>query len=425
MRLLHTKNLELTEFVSNNRPQYAILSHTWGEGEVLFNDANRGQAHLLRCGKLGLAKVLKAAEVAKDNGYDYIWIDTCCIDKSSSAELSEAINSMFAWYAESAVCYAYISDFASENPEQLSIMNRWFTRGWTLQELIAPPTVDFYNQQWIKFGSRDSLWSLLSPLTGIDELVFRWHLYSHCPTPATEQQDSWACPRCRFCRTGLADMLGGFSIATRMSWAANRSTTREEDIAYSLLGLFGVNLPLLYGERHAAFQRLQQEIVRNSTDQSIFTFSVPRAHLDLPGPSRGRLLDFLFAASPSWFAQPSRKWSNRHFSLETPMVLFSNVGIQLDVYMAPLHHFEDFFVAVLICSCVEDALCSPALIVNQRPGLSTLRRFQRVWFSSHPTDQDELLFSVAAGSGIAVGRNSSGQLPLYVNSHTLLCSLMP
>jgi len=411
MRLLHTECLELTDFVGNAKPPYAILSHTWGEGEILFDDVQHGRPHLLACGKLGLAKVLKAAEVAKDNGYDYIWIDTCCIDKSSSAELSEAINSMFAWYAESAVCYAHISDFHSEKPEQLSTKNRWFTRGWTLQELIAPPAVDFYNQQWVKFGNRDGLWSLLSSLTGIEELVFRWHPYPRCPVPAraaTGQHDPSAWPRCGLCRADLADMLDTFSIATRMSWAANRNTTREEDIAYSLLGLFGVNLPLLYGERHAAFQRLQHEIVRRSTDQSIFTFSVPRNGLQVPGSGFALPLHFLFAASPSWFRQRSRQWTNKHFGLETPMVLLSSVAMQLDVYIAPAEHLQWFYIAVLICSSVDDALCSPAFLVKKIPGSSTRRRFSRVWLAAEPHSPDEMPLSVSAGSGAAVGRSRSG-----------------
>ncbi|GAB1313199.1 HET-domain-containing protein (Fragment) [Madurella fahalii] len=138
MRLLHTNDFELSEFVGGNNPRYAILSHTWCDGEILFGDVQRGRSQLLACGKPGLAKVLKAAEVAKNNDYDYIWIDTCCIDKSSSAELSEAINSMFAWYRDAAVCYACISDFQTEDPQRLSSRNRWFTRGWTPQELIAP-----------------------------------------------------------------------------------------------------------------------------------------------------------------------------------------------------------------------------------------------------------------------------------------------
>ncbi len=291
MRLLDTETLQLVDFVGEaSLKGYAILSHTWGDGEILFDDVQRGKSYLLGCGKPGLPKILGAVERARHR-HRYLWIDTCCIDKSSSAELSEAINSMFAWYQRAAVCFVYLSDFAHEDPEKLSGRQRWFSRGWTLQELIAPSVVEFYNERWVQFGTRESLKSRLSSITGIEELVFRWHPYGKCPA-----RPPFGLSGCEFCHNGLAHMLDSMSVSTRFAWAACRNTTREEDTAYCLLGLFGVNMPLLYGEGREAFQRLQQEIVRKSTDQSIFAFAVRRESLMSFG---AQSLHFLFAGAPS------------------------------------------------------------------------------------------------------------------------------
>ena len=274
--------------------------------------------------------MLSAAEVARVNGLEYIWIDTCCIDKSSSAELSEAINSMFAWYANSTVCYAYISDFEFADPNWLSSSNRWFTRGWTLQELIAPFAVEFYNKHWLSFGSRESLKSELLLITGIDEVVFAWHPPFQCPVGPPDGE-----PGCELCRADLAEMLDSFSVATRMSWTAQRTTTRLEDAAYSLLGLFDVNMPLLYGEGQNDFQRLQHEIIRKSTDQSILTFTVKRDYLMNAVYRTTIPLHFLFAGSPSWFERGLLPpLTDKHFRPGAPIMLLSS-GIQLELYIAP------------------------------------------------------------------------------------------
>ncbi len=126
MRPLDTETLEHVDFLESEATpvRYAILSHTWGEGEILFSDIQRGRSYLLGCGKPALEKVLSAARVARKNWYNYIWIDTYCIDKSSSAELSEVINSIFAWYVRAAVCYTYLSDFPFEDPARLSEIYR-------------------------------------------------------------------------------------------------------------------------------------------------------------------------------------------------------------------------------------------------------------------------------------------------------------
>jgi hypothetical protein len=249
MRLLHTRSFELEQFVGATKPRYAILSHTWEKEEVIFPDmADLDKARA----KTGFAKLQGASALAASQGYDYIWIDTCCIDKSSSAELSEAINSMYPWYRESGVCYAYLCDV--DNATKIE-QSRWFTRGWTLQELIAPMRVEFYTAEWVYMGEkRDSeLLPAISRASLVDE-----HLLS-----------SGANPR-------------GVSVAKRMYWASERETTRIEDEAYCLMGLFDVNMPLLYGEGRKAFIRLQQEIVKVTNDQSILVWYLKNGALRPP-----------------------------------------------------------------------------------------------------------------------------------------------
>ncbi|SPO06450.1 uncharacterized protein DNG_09140 [Cephalotrichum gorgonifer] len=246
MRLLNTATLALESF-SETPPPYAILSHTWGQDEVLFEDIRNGTARQRKA----FPKVEKCCRLAADQGYAYAWIDTCCIDKSSSAELSEAINSMFNWYRDSAVAYAYLEDLTIGKPKyavkELKDC-RWFGRGWTLQELIAPKTLQFYDGNWDGFGTRHELSQSLSRVTGINSLIL------------LDGGD-------------IAARLLQFSVYQRFSWASRRETTRPEDMAYSLMGIFDVNLPLLYGEGgKKAFFRLQEEILKYSMDQSILAW---------------------------------------------------------------------------------------------------------------------------------------------------------
>ncbi|OJJ30900.1 hypothetical protein ASPWEDRAFT_44873 [Aspergillus wentii DTO 134E9] len=178
--------------------------------------------------------------MAFTNDIHYVWIDTCCIDKTSSSELSEAINSMYCWYREARVCYAFLADIKTVDQVPQS---QWFTRGWTLQELIASAEMTFFNQDWRELGSKKEPKELISGRTGI----------------ATSILDQ------------TAD-LESVCIAQRMSWAAKRETARLEDQAYCLLGIFGINMPMLYGEGKNAFIRLQEEILRISSDESIFAW---------------------------------------------------------------------------------------------------------------------------------------------------------
>ncbi|KAF5723830.1 beta transducin [Fusarium mundagurra] len=242
MRLINTKTLELHEFFNENTPPYAILSHAWGDQEVTFQEwKNRQQASW----KTGYSKILKACNKALSRKLSWLWVDTNCIDKSSSAELSEAINSMFTYYQKARFCFVYLADVtASRKGERNSQIknSRWFTRGWTLQELIAPRRLVFYAADWSELGwKHNSMIDLITAITSINkEYLNRTASIHEAP------------------------------IAKRMSWLAKRTTTRTEDMAYCMLGIFDISMPLLYGEGKIAFFRLQEEIIKRSNDHTIF-----------------------------------------------------------------------------------------------------------------------------------------------------------
>ncbi|KAF9885595.1 hypothetical protein FE257_012801 [Aspergillus nanangensis] len=240
MRLISTNPpLQLHEFSANALPKYAILSHRWGRDEVSFQEMLTGR----NTNTAGYDKIQKFCARAAKDGWEYAWIDTCCINKESSAELSEAINSMFAWYSSAEVCYAYLHDVDPSPSRESFSHSEWFKRGWTLQELIAPTDVRFLSSNWSDLGSKSDLSSLLSEITEIEEDV----LLKKSP-------------------------LEDFSIAKRMCWASRRDTTRVEDRAYSLMGIFDINMPLLYGEGPKAFIRLQEEIIKHYDDQTLFVW---------------------------------------------------------------------------------------------------------------------------------------------------------
>jgi hypothetical protein len=301
MRLLNTQTIKLEEFTPDKIPPYIILSHTWEDDEVTFSDIQGSSAD----SKAGYSKLKGCCRDAQMHGFRYVWVDTCCIDKSSSAELSEAINSMFRWYKEAKICVAYLSDVppgrlddkSSERHAQIRA-SRWFTRAWTLQELLAPSLVLFYSIDWDLIGTRGSLIEPISEATGIDK-----------------------------------DFLGGLdigiaSIAQRMSWAATRNATREEDLAYSLLGIFGINMPLIYGEGGAnAFLRLQEELIKRYHDQSLFAW---HDDLDSDTPEDSPIYGGVLAISPYSFrgCQDVVKGDYGYMSQGFAM---TNTGIQLDL----------------------------------------------------------------------------------------------
>jgi hypothetical protein len=232
-------DFELTSFGDGLAPPYAILSHTWTDGqEVTYNELVAGTGK----GKTGYEKIRFCSDRAAADGLEYFWVDTCCIDKSTSDELSTAINSMFRWYQRASKCYVYLPDVSL--PDEITDVeafriawqeafrrSRWFTRGWTLQELLAPTSVEFFCKQGKRLGSRESLEQEIHEITRI-------------PVAALRSQS-----------------LSEFSVEDRMSWAVTRSTTREEDKVYCMLGIFGVFLSLIYGEGEAyATLRLREEI---------------------------------------------------------------------------------------------------------------------------------------------------------------------
>jgi hypothetical protein len=292
MRLVDTSKLTLVTKHDSNIPPYAILSHTWGDDddELTFQDLQTLKASQWNpddgapaalAMKPGFVKLQSAAAMAQSRGYQYLWIDTCCIDKTSSAELSEAINSMFRWYRDAEVCFVLLNDVSSTPAswdktlgavpplvlDEISA-SRWFTRGWTLQELLAPSNVEFYNLSWELMCTKNSETSLNSSIST--------HIADITGIPSDVLSG--------------ATFLEELSIAERMSWAARRQTSRVEDLAYCLMGIFNVNMPLLYGEGERAFLRLQEEILKGthhchaSSDESL-----PRLVCVIPGLSNNLL----------------------------------------------------------------------------------------------------------------------------------------
>ena len=267
MHLINTENLRLECFLGVS-PPYAILSHTWGPEEVTFADF-QSQDENRRERKAGFKKIGLTCEQAKKDGYRYAWVDTCCINKESTTELSEAINSMFKWYCNASICYAFLEDFLqSETTADLSLLGncKWFSRGWTLQELLAPKEIVFYGEQWAEIGRKSTLQEILREITGIPDAILR-----------------------------KQEPLENISVAARMSWAARRQTTREEDTAYCLMGIFDVNMDMRYGEGTKAFLRLQKKIVKQTQDDSLFAWCSSEASA-AEAPYRG-----LFASSPREF----------------------------------------------------------------------------------------------------------------------------
>ena len=323
MRLLNTESLEFKEFYEADIPGYAILSHRWQEDEVSYKEyAKALRSH--RNGdkpKLGMKKVISFCSFAAADGFGWGWIDTCCIDKRSSAELSEAINSMFQWYADAQICYVYLLDVRTPDRDRSNWdevmddldVSAWFTRGWTLQEFLAPEYVDFVSKDWKHIGWKGLLppidrikWSVYFPkrfkdpdfTQSLTDVVSK---ISGIPTSALSGQ-------------GSSGQIREFCIAEKMWWMAQRTTSRSEDMAYSLMGLFGVNMPLLYGEGgERAFVRLQLEIIKKSTDSSIFAWAQPFPAVSISSRDAWRVVPQwkgLLAPSPTYFLQIGSLFTN-------------------------------------------------------------------------------------------------------------------
>ena len=271
------RRTRVLEFHDDETTEYTILSHRWiNPTEVDYeemvnlakmNVEDRNEIRRRR----GYKKILDTCAQTRRDGYEWMWVDTCCIDKRSSAELSEAINSMYRWYANSRVCYVYLHDVHDSFPTRMDNKEyyksdgwpEWFSRGWTLQEMIAPSNVQFFNTNWTCIGDKHALARTLAEITRVPEHILKEGLDGNRPC-----------------------------VAQIFSWASRRKTSRVEDRAYSLMGLLDVNIPMLYGEGKKAFHRLQLEIIRTSNDQSIFAWT--------SNPFGGRTSSVL-ADNPSFF----------------------------------------------------------------------------------------------------------------------------
>ena len=237
------------DFVDDEVPPYAILSHTWGADaeEVTFEDLTNGTGQ----DKAGYEKLRFCGDQVRHNGLQYFWVDTCCINKANFTELSQAINSMYRWYQKAAKCYVYLSDVSTTKQkasdqsfettwEPAFRESRWFRRGWTLQELLAPSLVEFFSRDRKRLGDKRILERQIYEVTKIPVSALRG-------TPPSQ-----------------------FSVEERFSWSENRQTTHKEDKVYSLLGIFDVHMPLIYGEgKENALKRLRREIGEPSNSPHI------------------------------------------------------------------------------------------------------------------------------------------------------------
>lgn len=309
MYLLNAHTLELKAFYDSEIPQYVILSHTWDAEEMTFEEMMYPNQNTEK--KLGYMKIMAACAKARVFKVDWIWIDTCCIDKRSSAELSEAINSMYRYYKESYACFAFLQDARSGGNAWHGLRNaKWWSRGWTLQELIAPSRVFFYNADWMYIGTRQGYADTISSITLVPIAVL----------------------------AGEDPLM--YSIAQRMSWVSSRHTTRIEDMAYCMLGLLNVNMPLLYGEGAKAFIRLQEEVVKTSADQSIFAWPLPASM-----STDSTFMIGVLAVSPTSFSGCSETTEMR--ARETSYAM-TNLGLNIRLPIAQLpSYLGDTYVALL------------------------------------------------------------------------------
>ena len=347
------RRTKVLEFRDDGATEYAILSHRWIDPtEVDYEEMidlakmDRQEQGEIR-GRLGYKKIIDACEQAQTDGYKWLWVDTCCIDKRSSAELSEAINSMYRWYGNAKTCYAYLHDVdGSSFPTwkdngkypKSNGWPEWFSRGWTLQEMIAPRNLHFFNKDWQPIGNKEGLALTLNKITGVPVHI-------------------------------LADGLEGNRpcVAQIISWAANRTTTRVEDRAYSLMGLLDVNMPMLYGEGKKAFHRLQLEIIRSSNDQSIFAWG---------DDSDNVRIGSILADDPSFFEDcyNTKLMGHDEFIKNFPELSSTNAdhfdvfpitnrGIQIWMLLRPHRDSNSVFKAYLPCWRGREFLASIDLVL--------------------------------------------------------------
>ena len=351
------RRTKVLEFADDESTKYAILSHRWIDPTEVDYEEMVDLAKMeieerdeIRQ-RLGYKKILASCEQAKADGYEWLWVDTCCIDKRSSAELSEAINSMYRWYENSTLCYAYLHDVAgpsfptASDHEKYPNSNgwpEWFSRGWTLQEMIAPSNVQFFDKDWQPIGDKRTLSSILEGITRVPRHILTNGFSSYRPC-----------------------------VAQIISWAADRTTTRVEDRAYSLIGLLDVNMPMLYGEGKKAFHRLQLEVIRTSNDQSIFAWGYNRGEDGRTGsiladdPSFFEDCDEMELMDPDKFIQDLKD----DFAEELPsmdddcfgMFPITNRGIQIWMLLCPYFGSRSVFQAWLPCRSIPSG---PPVTIN-------------------------------------------------------------
>lgn len=324
-------NINIVEIFdsSDEKYAYAILSHRWGDDEVTYQDLTSRDPMVKQrtYRKQGYFKLFRMAETARDYSVKWVWCDTCCIDKTNTAELSEAINSMFKWYKDSKYCFAYLADWGIKVPQLTQ--SEWFERCWTLQELIAPRKVIFFDGHWNERGNKLDLAQEISRRTRIDSLIL------------VGQQP-----------------FDRFSIAQRMSWSAGRKAAKVEDKAYCLLGIFDVSMPMLYGEGERAFVRLQEEIIQRNADQSIFVWA-----------SKIRSNNLL-ASSASDFKECDEV---RQTPLHKRPFALNNLGLEIELELRQIG--GNTYAGYLACeNMTPDHAVS--LVLELEPGTTYLRRIR-------------------------------------------------
>ncbi|KAF7935209.1 uncharacterized protein EAE97_008116 [Botrytis byssoidea] len=323
MRLLNVHTRQVKDFTATKIPRYAILSHTWGRDEVLFQDLTNSEHKK----KNGYAKIEGCCRQAIIDGFDFVWIDTCCIDKSSSAELSESINSMYAWYEKAAVCYIYLIDVPSaQDPYRIDSAfrkSRWFTRGWTLQELLAPSKIVFFDQEWDMIFN-DSVMA---------EHEDRKSRRADLPRQRMVLLEEITGIGTKYFEIEFGEASAQIASGCKFSWAAMRETTRPEDAAYCLLGLLQVNMPLLYGEGSKAFQRLQEEVFKKNQDLSILAWGFDMTWRETSLRTNMGLRSYGILAPSSYyfkkFPVSLSKFTN-HLKLATHSMM-TNLGLNINL----------------------------------------------------------------------------------------------
>ncbi|USP79359.1 hypothetical protein yc1106_06633 [Curvularia clavata] len=402
MRLLHLDapgRLILTDFRDKPIPPYAILSHRWGDSEILIEDIFNGN---YKKKEEGYQKLRFCAEQAAQDGLQYFWIDTCCIDRWNNSERSKAINSMFQWYKNAARCYVFLSDVsASTSTSAESVLcsdrnvsfrqSKWFTRGWTLQELIAPASVEFSSCEGQHIGDKASLNRLLHSITGIPLAALRNH------------------------------PLNQFSTSERMRWVSGRETTETEDIVYCLLGLLGVSMPATYGEgRESALERLQAEVERAGRAPSIIPFARNKSFV-------GREIQLA--------ELEAKLFSNTQTTLTLAIVGSGGIGksqLALEVAHRTLEKYKDCSVFWIDASG-KDSLDQSYISVAQKLGVpgcdgdqADIEQIVKRCIAKLSTQQCLLIFDNVEGTTVQHGGSPTAEATGLADflPHSKLCSVI-